>query len=293
MAASAFRPEGKRNAWLPYALGASIALHVGLAAWVYMIRSPEILPPPIQRIIPVFIVPKKESLPPPPPPTARQPAPQRDDAGGLSGQGMDRPAIPVRQPRPADPPPTTLPQPVNPDPSASSLNPSAGKGDVPGPGASASPGPGSGVGQGTGPGVGDGRSKGGPAAAAPGWQPRWLRLPTRQQVNSAYPRAAWNEGRSGGALLECTVRVTGRVTDCVVRRESPLGQGFGAAVLTLSRHFRIAPKRVNGRAVEARLEIPYMLLMDPAQPPRKRRDDGSVNRLRREDAPVETIPPPD
>lgn len=287
MTATAVRRGGGKGAWLRNALAFSLALHLGVVIWLYQAKTPVPATRPVERIIPVFIVPPKPA-PKPPPPPPEEPLQRRKEAGGRAGEGMRKPAVPIREPDRIVQPEQVLPVPPtrNPDPNGKSLNGSTGQGVRPGDGRGAAPGPGSGVG------VGQGNGPGGGPRAAPDWRPRWLRKPTREQVNGAYPKPAWDKGRSGGALLECTVRVSGRVTDCVVRRESPPGQGFGEAVLKLSRHFRIEPRRIDGRAVEARLEIPYLLLMDPAQTERRERDSESANRLKRKGAPIETVPPP-
>lgn len=280
--ATAVNSRGRQGAWMRYALIVSLALHLGFAAVIYSIRAPDVLPAPIQRIIPVFLVPRQVQ-PPPPQLSPRDSGPPQENPGGRSGEGMNRPAIPVREPeRPADPPPSPITPPTHTDPDAASVNASAGSGQVAGPGAAASPGPGAGQGQGTGPGVGDGKARGGPSAAPPGFRPQWRRLPNRDELDRFYPRGARNRGVEGGALLECTLGVTGRVFNCRVVRETPPGEGFGEAAVALSRYFRITPRREKGKAVETRMRIPYTMTLDaPPDAPTAtgtKLDRDSVNR---------------
>ncbi len=52
------------------------------------------------------------------------------------------------------------------------------------------------------------------------------------------------EAREGRVELECTVRPDGRVSDCVVRSETPRGFGFGEAALNAARRARLSPGSV-------------------------------------------------
>lgn len=86
--------------------------------------------------------------------------------------------------------------------------------------------------------------------------PRWIRQPTGDQLMRAYPDSAVGAGAAGRAALSCVVQANGSVSDCVVTSESPGGFGFGRSAQSLSRHFRISPRTVDGQAVEgARVAI--------------------------------------
>lgn len=286
MAEKAGRRKGSA---LRLAVFVSIAAHLAFFYWMYRWAPPSFRQATVDRIIPVFVAPR--FVPKPPVPETRQPPPSaRANArpGGRSGQGMDTPAVPVRQPERVLEPerPLEVPPARNPDPDAASLVASTGSGRVQGDGAGNQPGSGQGEGRGVGTGVGQGSGPGSVPRAPPGWVPEWRALPTREQVNGVYPKAAWDKGVSGGATLLCTLGVNGRVRDCEVVREAPAGQGFGQAVLLLSRHFRITPRRENGRAVETRLVIPYLMLMDPNQTPR-RRSDGLIPAPALQPGPIE------
>ncbi|MBN9479271.1 MAG: TonB family protein [Bordetella sp.] len=80
--------------------------------------------------------------------------------------------------------------------------------------------------------------------------PDWVRRPTADQLMRAYPSAAEARGVSGMAELSCLVRVDGGLTGCAVTSETPGGQGFGRAAMSLSRYFRLSPRTVDGQAVD-------------------------------------------
>jgi protein TonB len=85
--------------------------------------------------------------------------------------------------------------------------------------------------------------------------PSWSRQPSAEQMTDAYPKRAIQAEVSGSASLNCLVLPTGFVTDCNVTRETPGGYGFGRAAQSLSRHFRINPRMVDGAAEGSRVSI--------------------------------------
>ena len=87
--------------------------------------------------------------------------------------------------------------------------------------------------------------------------PQWIRQPSAAQMERAYPSRAAEAGISGRAVLSCSVQANGDVSGCSVASETPQGEGFGRAAVSLSRYFRLSPRTVDGQAVEgARVTIP-------------------------------------
>ncbi|MBX7249732.1 MAG: energy transducer TonB [Caulobacteraceae bacterium] len=290
--AAAVTVSERRGGLTRTAVFLSILAHLAFLYWIYQWAPPQVRAAVNERIIPIFVTPR----PIPalrPPEVLPEEAPRRaPDPGGRSGEGSDTPAIPVRQPQRLLDPERVVPLPAasNPDPQATTLVSNAGSGAAPGDGAGTRAGPGSGEGSGEGAGRGPGSGPGGRGAAET-WKPSWRRLPSEEQMTAVFPEQAWKDGVSGGATLECTVMVTGRVKDCIVKIETPPGQGFGAAVLSLSRYFVVTPRRINGRPVEARINIPYMMIVDKYDKPVKPRAPISRSpEPRTPDAPAQ--PPP-
>lgn len=85
--------------------------------------------------------------------------------------------------------------------------------------------------------------------------PSWSRQPSADQLLRAYPERAIAASVSGSAALNCLVLPNGSVADCTVTRETPGGYGFGRAALSLSRHFRVNPRTVDGAAQGSRINI--------------------------------------
>ena len=85
--------------------------------------------------------------------------------------------------------------------------------------------------------------------------PSWIRQPSPAQLMRAYPARALQADVGGRATLNCLVQPNGRVTDCNLIAETPDGYGFGTAANSLSRHFQINPRTVDGAAVGSRVNI--------------------------------------
>lgn len=86
--------------------------------------------------------------------------------------------------------------------------------------------------------------------------PNWVRKPTGDQLMRAYPDRALERDITGAATLSCLVRMDGSLTSCAVANESPGNAGFGRAAMSLSRHFQLSPRTVDGQAVDgARVNV--------------------------------------
>ncbi len=91
--------------------------------------------------------------------------------------------------------------------------------------------------------------------------PTWRTPPTIDQMARHYPKAASDTGIEGEATLLCTVEVTGRLVDCRVQSESPVGYGFGEGALAMAPTLALKPGAINGRPVatpDARLTIRFV-----------------------------------
>lgn len=200
----------KMPPWLVAAIGASIALHVAGAVWIYNQR---------------FMLPVEEDpggivvtmwQPPKPKPVVTE-APAKPQTN-----------IPVRQPENVSSDAETAPILANPEATRGDVAPvlsqqvepvlTTGQSETPKP----------------------------PVIR----HPAWISQPTGAQMERVYPRRALEDGIGGRVTLRCSVTVTGAMSNCAVASETPAGAGFGAAAMKLTRHFRISPRTEDGRAVE-------------------------------------------
>jgi len=82
-----------------------------------------------------------------------------------------------------------------------------------------------------------------------GWRPNFVTRVPESKMKAAFPKGATVTGK---ALLGCVAGPGGRLVDCKVLREDPVGQGFGEAALSVVGHERIATKDAQGASVEGR-----------------------------------------
>lgn len=105
----------------------------------------------------------------------------------------------------------------------------------------------------------DSRSTANPPSVADASSPlqtRWVRLPSSEAIQSAYPAAALSRGVSGFAVLQCTVAQGGHLEGCQVGSENPAGYGFGRAALSLRSQFLVDSTSVAvGTLIRFRLDF--------------------------------------
>jgi TonB family protein len=82
-----------------------------------------------------------------------------------------------------------------------------------------------------------------------GWRPNFTTSVPESKMKAAFPKGATVTGK---AALGCVADKGGRLIDCKVLREDPVGQGFGEAALSVVGYERIATKDASGASVEGR-----------------------------------------
>lgn len=93
-------------------------------------------------------------------------------------------------------------------------------------------------------------------------RPEWASRPTAEVMARYYPAEALDKSVSGRVTVVCKVMATGRLEGCSAVSESPVGMGFGEAVVNLAmREFRMKPERPDGPAITgATVRIPVVML---------------------------------
>ena len=82
--------------------------------------------------------------------------------------------------------------------------------------------------------------------------------PTGAEAAEFYPRRAEEDGTEGMAIVDCLVTDDGRLENCSVVEEHPVGVGFGAATLALAKRFRLRSTSQSGELVGGRrVRIPF------------------------------------
>ena len=96
------------------------------------------------------------------------------------------------------------------------------------------------------------------AGAARRYKPDWLEKPSGEDMSAFYPRRAERHDLNGRATLKCQVDAGGSLVNCKVLAESPQGEGFGAAAISLSRKFRMTPPRGDIGPTPPEVTIPIV-----------------------------------
>jgi hypothetical protein len=99
---------------------------------------------------------------------------------------------------------------------------------------------------------------GAPPSIAQDKAPDWALRPSIQQLMGVWPLAAMKSGLGGKAVIRCIVTIQGTLRDCHVISETPPGQGFGGAALTLSPQLLMRPAMKGGVPVEGTASIPIV-----------------------------------
>jgi TonB family protein len=95
--------------------------------------------------------------------------------------------------------------------------------------------------------------------------PTLLSTPDAAAFSRVYPMAAQRAGIEGRALIHCRVTIDGKLSECVVIEETPMGAGFGVAAVGLASAFVVTPKTYDGKPVDGDVRIPIVFKMPSGQ----------------------------
>jgi TonB family protein len=99
--------------------------------------------------------------------------------------------------------------------------------------------------------------------------PIWASAPSRADWAKAYPAHAAQSGISGAVKLRCAATPQGSLAGCAVVEETPTGEGFGAAALSLASAMELKPTGQDGKSVSGQSVVvpvrfePGLLLAAP------------------------------
>ena len=89
---------------------------------------------------------------------------------------------------------------------------------------------------------------------APITNPSWVQSP-----QPTWPQAAPADVTSGSALVSCTARADGHLTNCAVLDEDPVGAGFGPAAVQAATNARLSPSVIDaggaGKVIQFRVRF--------------------------------------
>lgn len=105
--------------------------------------------------------------------------------------------------------------------------------------------------------------------AAPASAQSLIEQPSATDVALAYPDSALESGIDGAATIACVIGQTGYLENCEVAAENPNGHEFGAAALSVMRHFRYAATTQNGErsaGMRKRLTVRFSFPANASEP---------------------------
>lgn len=96
-------------------------------------------------------------------------------------------------------------------------------------------------------------------------KPEWITRIDPKKIVALYPKAAADKGvTSGVGVADCLVAADGRLTDCTVAREDPVGLGFGPSAVAVAGITQMNPWTPTGRPVQgARVKLPINFNLAP------------------------------
>lgn len=100
------------------------------------------------------------------------------------------------------------------------------------------------------------------------YKPDWLEKPSGDDMEWAYPAHAQRLEIEGRAVITCQVAHDGRLADCRVVSETPMGEDFGVAAIALSQKFRMLPPPDDYVAKPAEVTIPIVFKMPESSWPK-------------------------
>jgi TonB family protein len=80
-------------------------------------------------------------------------------------------------------------------------------------------------------------------------EPELVGRPSHGQFEALYPARASQKGISGMGQVSCVISEQGRAQDCVIKKESPAGYGFGRATIAYLQESTFKPARAGDKPV--------------------------------------------
>lgn len=98
--------------------------------------------------------------------------------------------------------------------------------------------------------------------------PVWIAIPSAMDMVRAYPVPARDQMLDVAGTLKCVVTDKGRLADCVVTYENPVGVGGADALLKLATKFKMKLEAADGRPVAGRsIRMPIRFMLETTQAP--------------------------